>query len=247
MKRCLSGSTLKIIAMISMLVDHVGVVILEYMMQSVSYDRETILALTRADKIIRGAGRMAFPLFAFLLVEGFVHTHSRVRYVIRLAALALISEVPFDLAVFREVFHPERQNVFFTLALGFLMMIGMEYVKTLTVGKDRHKIGEDASTLLRLLILIAASCASYLLKSDYTLVGVAVIALFYLFRDMPYGSVVAGALGCAIVLSSPAALASVVPIALYNGERGPKLKWMFYVIYPVHFLAYLLIAMCIPA
>lgn len=242
MKKCLSGSALKIIAMVTMLIDHAGAVIVEYMIASSMYDEQTRAALTTLDKMLRGVGRTAFPLFAFLLVEGFVHTRSRVRYLIRLIVFALISEVPFDLAVYREVCHPEYQNVFFTLALGFLMMMGLEKVKTIKVGADGRPLGDVAQTVLKLIILIAASAASYLIKSDYIAVGVAVIALFYLLRDMPYGSVIAGGVGGLIVLSNPWTLLSLIPIALYNGERGLKLKWLFYIIYPAHLLLYWFIA-----
>ena len=91
---------LKWIAIISMLIDHIGAVLFPWC------------------EWMRIVGRLAFPIFAYLLVEGFVYTKDVKKYLVRLGLFALISEIPFDLAFFGTVFAPVHQNVFFELFCG---------------------------------------------------------------------------------------------------------------------------------
>ena len=135
MRKGLSGSTLKIIAVVTMLIDHIGAAILARMMmvnglggidQSDTtavmqwYSNNT--TLFQVYQVMRSIGRIAFPIFCFLLVEGFEHTHDRKKYALRLGLFALISEIPFDLAFSSEVLEFQYQNVFFTLFIGMLTM-----------------------------------------------------------------------------------------------------------------------------
>ena len=129
-----SGTALKTIACITMLVDHIGASCIEAGILTPGLDigtlsRDTLSAypLYRLDMVLRFTGRLAFPLFCFLLVEGFVHTRDVKKYVRRLFLFALISEVPFDLAFFRTPFDPSAQNVYWTLALGVLAMAGLKH------------------------------------------------------------------------------------------------------------------------
>ena len=94
-KKGLSGSAIKIIAIVAMLIDHIGAVIVERMITAQSggvYSYEDPLVVL--DTVLRGIGRIGFPIFCFLLVEGFVHTRNVAKYALRLFAFALISEVP---------------------------------------------------------------------------------------------------------------------------------------------------------
>ena len=100
----ISGYWLKLIAVISMLIDHTSAVILEQ-----------IPGLEAPAFFMRIIGRAAFPIYCFLLVEGFYHTRSRAKYAGRLFLFALISEVPFDLAFSRRMWDFSSNNVFFTL------------------------------------------------------------------------------------------------------------------------------------
>lgn len=133
--RCsFSGTALKTIACITMLIDHIGASCIEAGILTPGLDsgtlsRDTLSAypLYRLDMVLRFTGRLAFPIFCFLLVEGFVHTHDVKKYVRRLFLFALISEVPFDLAFFRTPFDPSAQNVYWTLALGVLAMAGLKH------------------------------------------------------------------------------------------------------------------------
>ena len=146
----ISGSTLKIIAMVIMVIDHIGAVILEPMLTQcglkqamVSQElQQQFLAqygmLYMLDMVLRFIGRIAFPIFSFLLVEGFTHTRSRLKYGRNLFIFALVSEIPFDLATkgsFEDVkliggvIYPYSQNVFFTLFIGLLCMCGYEFAR----------------------------------------------------------------------------------------------------------------------
>ncbi len=141
-RRGISGSTLKLIAIFTMLIDHIAATILDNILrvrglegldwknteavQKFYQENGSILA---ADTIMRLIGRIAFPIFCFLLIEGFLHTHNKLKYAGRLALFALLSEIPFDLAFERKIFFFDYQNIFFTLLIGLLMMMGFEYIK----------------------------------------------------------------------------------------------------------------------
>ena len=123
-RRTFSGTALKTIACITMLVDHIGASCIEAGILTPGLDAGTLsqdalsaYPLYRLDMVLRFTGRLAFPLFCFLLVEGFVHTHNVKGYLGRLVLFGLLSEVPFDLAFFRTPFFPGAQNVYWTLAL----------------------------------------------------------------------------------------------------------------------------------
>ena len=128
-RRTFSGTALKTIACITMLVDHIGASCIEAGILTPGLDAGTLsqdalsaYPLYRLDMVLRFTGRLAFPLFCFLLVEGFVHTHNVKGYLGRLVLFGLLSEVPFDLAFFRTPFYPGAQNVYWTLALGALAL-----------------------------------------------------------------------------------------------------------------------------
>lgn len=82
--------------------------------------------LYQTDMVLRGIGRVAFPIFCFLLVEGFLHTKNVWKYAGRLALFALVSEIPFDLAFQGEWLFMGYQNIFFTLLVGLLVMIAFQ-------------------------------------------------------------------------------------------------------------------------
>lgn len=212
----LSGFQLKVIAMLSMMIDHMGFV------------------LFKGQIWLRCIGRLAFPIYTFLLVEGFIYTSSREKYMIRLFIFALISEVFFDLAFFGKMCEMKHQNVFFTLFIGFLML----YISEMTV-----------SFSAKYIIFLVAMMTAVLIKTDYSCGGVAIIYFYYNYRDrkitcsilqaiihcLAYGGVQCFAI-CAFPL-----------IYLYNEERGRYgkkflTKYFFYEFYPVHLLALYLIA-----
>ena len=131
----ISGYWLKLIAVISMLIDHTSAVILEQ-----------IPGLENPAFLMRIIGRLAFPIYCFLLVEGFYHTRSRAKYAGRLFLFALISEVPFDLAFSRRMWDFSSNNVFFTLLFGLLVIWGVEGIKQKFVA---DVYGEKAAAIRR--------------------------------------------------------------------------------------------------
>lgn len=112
----MSGTTLKWIAVISMLIDHTAEVLINHNAALTDPIWAQIYVL------MRGIGRIAFPIYAFLLVEGFLHTRDVKKYLARMLTFAVVSEIPFDLAVFHTPFYWGYQNVFFTLFLGLLAL-----------------------------------------------------------------------------------------------------------------------------
>ena len=151
-----SSADLKLFAILFMLLDHIGAIVIGgYLMQSgfLSPDGFYVLPGTPEPDLarwlyyieipLRLAGRIAFPLFAFLIVQGFFHTRSRKNYLLRLAAFALISEIPFYLAV--SLIEEGSRNVYFTLALGLLCIWGLELVKE---GINGYLVPVEDSNLL---------------------------------------------------------------------------------------------------
>ena len=211
----LSGSTLKLIAVFSMLLDHVGAVL------TASY----LPWLT-----LRLIGRVAFPIFCFLLVEGFVHTNNLKRYGLRLAAFALLSELPFDLAFHHAPFYPNAQNVFFTLLIGLFTIALIRYEETACKTRPFAFFCIAAT-------LAAGMALAHLLRTDYGAYGVLVIFLFYWQRGHRQLACISACV-CLCFLSDLeiTAFAAIPLIGLYNGRRGLHFKYFFYACYPVHLL-----------
>lgn len=238
-KRGLSGAAFKRIAAASMLIDHIGLVLV-WQGWVVCSGRSTASMTLYA--VLRSIGRLAFPIFCFLLVEGFVHTRSRVKYLLRLLLFAFVSELPFDLAVHGAAWAWKGQNVMFTLALGLLAVWACE--------KLLREKGAPAAP--RALLAVAASgfcvLAAWLLKTDYGLYGVLLILVLYLLRERTLPRELGGALvlGSMVVFGHSwwieiFAIAALPALRLYNGERGRQSKWFFYVFYPTHFLLLVLL------
>ncbi len=222
----MTNTQLKVIAIVTMFIDHMGAVLFPEIM------------------IFRMIGRLAFPIFAFLLVEGYFHTRDVKKYLVRLGLFAIIAEVPFDLAFFYQPFAWEHQNIFFTL---FLALIAIWVFDTM---KDKNIFVAWGSLFLICLI-------SALMGTDYDILGVITMFFFYYHRDdrkralfsVAALHIVYGILGTGIIqgefyirgaIQSLAAV-SMLLIVRYNGEKGKSLKYFFYAFYPVHLLLLALI------
>ncbi len=206
----LNTFALKWIAIISMLIDHIGAVLFPWC------------------EWMRIVGRLAFPIFAYLLVEGFCYTKDVKKYLLRLGLFALISEIPFDLAFFGSVFAPAHQNVFFELFCGILMLYLM--LKT-------------PSKVNQIIILIALLLISDWLFLDYGSWGLLMIFVFYRFREqkvlkLALMILINFLMGYTQIYAGIAA----VPIAFHNRELGPKMKMFFYTFYPAHLIILFLIS-----
>lgn len=247
-KKGITGSTIKLIAIIAMFIDHIGAIILERVMlnrgMGMTGDIDTLLVgieqnavLYSVNVICRLIGRIGFPIFCFLLIEGFQHTHNIKKYAGRLFLFALVSEIPFNLAFSGRFIYTEYQNVFFTLLIGLLVMIGFRWIE------ENGNMHKALRVLSYLLVLAVGMAAAEFIKTDYSAFGVLTIAVMYYFRKRKTWSV---GMGCvtltAMTLAEITAFFAIIPISKYNGQRGWNMKWLFYAFYPAHILLLYLIS-----
>ena len=211
----LSGSALKVIAVLSMVADHCAYYLMEH---------GTLLY-----EVMRCFGRIAFPVFAFLIAEGFQHTRNRMKYFLQLLGFAVISEVPWYLLNGADGTH----NVLFTLALGVMALAAFEALK-----KDDILFGA--------VILSIAGFATWF-GVDYEWRGILKMVVFYLFGNVSNPSFPSGR-KAQIICSFPlmmhygivGALLACLVIGCYNGTRGfihrKVAKYGFYAFYPLHLI-----------
>ena len=219
----LSGTTLKWIAVISMLIDHTAEVLINHNAALTDPIWAQIYVL------MRGIGRIAFPIYAFLLVEGFLHTKDVKKYLARMLTFAVVSEIPFDLAVFHTPFYWGYQNVFFTLFLGLLALAGENVVH------QSSGMFAGAGLWKQAFVLILCVGTAQLINCDYGAFGVFFIILLYMTRYDKKTQTVLGAIS--LIWELPGILA-FIPIRLYNGTRGRcGNRYFFYAFYPAHLLA----------
>ncbi len=224
--RILSGSALKLIAVITMLIDHIGYFIFEntswanevlFTVYLPGYSRDISISV-----LCFMIGRVAFPIYAFLLVEGFYHTHNRRRYGADLLLFALISEPIWNYALTGTLRFP-MQNVFFTLFFG---VVGMALV-------ERFK----GKKVLQALAVVVMMFVSFFFKADYGIYGFLFIMAMYFFRQKPALRAIAG-IGCLYIELEE--MVSVIFMNMYNGKRGfikgKAAKYCFYAFYPLHIL-----------
>lgn len=222
--RGLSGSTLKWIAMTTMIIDHIGAAILLPLLNGgmlASFDHSLIYSTYLIFRLI---GRIAFPIFCFLLVEGFTHTSNIQKYALRLGGFAILSEIPFNLAFTQSYFSFDHQNVFFTLLLGLIAIWGISKIE---------------SKWLQIIPPLIAALAAELLHTDYGSFGVILISVIYIYREKRlWQSILAGVM-VSWELTAPI---SFVLTYYYNDRRGRyNAKWLYW-IYPIHLLVFGLIA-----
>lgn len=263
-----SGYHLKLIALITMLIDHIAAVVI-WRVFTASYRVTASMQLSEniGDKIIvwvaenqnlvytiyewmRCIGRMAFPIYCFLLVEGFLHTRSVAKYAGRLAVFALISEIPFDLAIAGEWWTFEYSNVFFTLALGLVTIWALSYVEKLNEFCQEKNwnpiLGRILTPAAELIVIVVIGVfAEMVLHTDYGMGGILAITVLYLFREQRMVAFAATVL--VLVIASGEielfALLMLYPVMKYDGTRGKSMKYVFYAFYPVHLLILALICM----
>ena len=230
----LTSMTLHIMAMLLMLCDHLWATIIP------------------GNNWLTCIGRIAYPIFAFMIVEGYFHTHNLKKYGGRLFLCALISEIPFNLVIGSRFFYPIHQNVIFTFLIGIFLI------------HLNEKARRSGKLFLRILIGLATITLGFILGLitfvDYNYAGVFTILAFYFFRGRNWWQL----LGQAVCLyyinfeilqgvgyeltilgqnvffvQQGFALLALIPIWLYRGKQGPYnkyLKWLYYGFYPVHLL-----------
>ncbi|MCI8514511.1 MAG: hypothetical protein HFI93_07805 [Lachnospiraceae bacterium] len=208
----LNGTELKILALVAMVLDHTGLVFFSPG-SGIWY-------------LLRGIGRLAFPLYCFLLTEGYRHTKNVGRYLRNLLIFAAVSEIPFDMMLYGVPFDAAGQNVFFTLALGLM---------GICAGDRAEKAGKR---VLMISCYLAACVLGWLVRADYGAEGVCLILLFWYAgrrADTWYPAPAAilffmGGIEFLGILALPI-------VRCYNGRRGPgTCKYLFYLAYPLHIL-----------
>ncbi len=240
------GHALRIVAVISMFIDHFSLAILVYGKEAVyrilGGGMEQEAFYTRLDivsDIGRGIGRIAFPIYCFLLAEGFFKTSSRGKYLARLLVFAALSEYGFDHALFPYSASGKHCNVFVTLAISFLMMWVMEFFRE----RWKDRLGDPFDRYGTTLILIEAltlASACFLadaVHSDYHKWGVLTIFAFYILHA--YRNLSAMAAYFVLIVHNLAecwAFPGIFMIQCYNGRRGKQMKYFYYFFYPGHLL-----------
>ena len=209
----LDGTALKLIAVVSMALDHLG---------DNFFPGQTWM---------RVIGRMAMPIFAFCVAEGFIHTHDRGRYLRRIGLFALISEIPFDLVTAGKPLEFSHQNI---MATFFWAILGLLCYEKLREKKTK------SSRILGALVPAAFIPGALLLRLDYDILAVGLIFIYYLLRQKaPLWNNLAAAAYHVLLRNVGIywfGLLGFIPILLYNGKRGRGMKWFFYVFYPGHLL-----------
>ena len=215
----LDGTTLKIIAMISMVFDHVG----DMFFPGVMWPRMI--------------GRLAMPIFSFFIAEGFAHTRDKKKYLGRLGLFALISEIPFDLA-FDGRLGLGHQNIMLTFFLAGSALLLFDRIRG-GDGPEGERI-PVGKTVLGVLAVAGIAALALLLRADYTVFAVVAVFLFYVLRQKhPLLRSGVGVAFLALTRTMGYYVAtgfSFIPLALYNGQKGKGLKWLFYAFYPGHLL-----------
>ncbi len=243
-KKGISGSTLKLIAIITMFIDHFAAIILNrvlamrnavdlstYTTEQVEQFMEVSYRIYDVNIAMRCIGRAAFPIFCFLLVEGMGYTRNKMKYLGRLFVFALISEIPFNLGFLDSVWGSSFQNVFFTLLIGACAIALMEQVREL-----KH-LNQIMKVLSMMAIVVLAMILAWFLQTDYGAYGVLTIAVMYFLRG---NYTLQGIAGCSVLTVMDGMEAYAYPTTIlfhfYNGKRGWSLKYFFYFFYPAHLL-----------
>ncbi len=223
-----SASTLKLLAIITMLIDHIGAVVIEKGIYYNEYlSKESLNWWYDVDTVLRCIGRIAFPIFAFFIVEGFFKTSNVKKYLLRLSIFALISEIPFDLALNGSILEFSKQNVYFTLAIGLGVIVLVQHIPS------QYYIG-------RIAVVVVGMVLAHVLHTDYQEEGILIIVLMYVLYRIRLSKEGIGAILIATEMSTRWVCLSSVAYALvmffYNGKKGFSMKYFFYFFYPVHLL-----------
>jgi len=195
-------------------------------------------------------GRLAFPLFSFMIVEGYHHTHNLRRYILRLFIFAILSEIPFDLMCNNVIFYPYHQNVLWTFLISICCIFIIENIK--------EKVAKWQLLFIAVIISLIGVILGFLFMTDYYGFGVLTVLVFYFFRRKKWYYCIGQLVGLyyinAVMLGGRQypvsifglnieipeqsfALLALIPIWLYNDEQGlynKFIKCIWYIFYPAH-------------
>lgn len=243
-KRGLPQEGLKLIACATMLLDHIGATIVNDLFYAAADTGSGAGSVLLIQELLRSIGRLAFPIYCFLLVEGSVRTRNPKGYGLRLLIAAVLSEAPYDFAFYGGM-NWQRQSVMVTLLIGFVMLEALE---------------KCPQMVLKLLVILPFAWMTDAMNSDYGADGILVIALFALTRELshkrllqffglwcifsPSHLMMINWFGSISITIQELAVFAIVPIWLYDGRKVTKSKmvqWAFYLFYPVHLMTLYLI------
>lgn len=222
----INGAQLKYIAFASMFIDHFNKAIITPFLTGTG----PMVIITTIFDIL---GRIAFPIFAFMVVEGFFKTKSRWSYLRNLLIFAVISEIPYDMFQSAEFVNTWSQNILWGLALGLFTIMVIDRLKDYIKKRPLW-------IFVSLLIVALSSLGSMLISSDYEYYAIIIIYLYYLFYDK---RLVASGLGYLVIIKEIYAILGFATVLLYNGEKGKQNKIFNYLFYPVHLLIFGIIRM----
>lgn len=210
----LTSFQLKLIAIITMTFDHIGV----------------FFVVPPFYVLFRVIGRIAFPIFCFLITEGFVHTRSIRKYILRLSVLAVVSEPILDKCLYGTFFYSQSQSVLIQFVIALFALCLLKKMD------DKYKNRIFIRNLLRVLIILLLSVITYICKTEYGILGFMMILSSYYFRqNLPV--LVPALLACNFFFLNPIQAfggLAVLPIILYKGKQGRKAGLWTYFYYPVH-------------
>lgn len=217
---------LKLLAMFSMIFDHIGLMFMQ--------DNDMLYSSFRM------IGRLAFPIFAFQLAVGYSHSKNKEKHIVRMLIFAILSQFPYWLYVQTAIPGLEHLlNIGFTFSLALLGM---------------YAIDKNDNLITKCFSLVIVLMLSFILPVDYGFVGVLLCLSFYIFRNHKYLNLLSSALiivAKVIIeqdLMKYAMIYALLPIYLYNDKKGLDnkfAKYLFYVFYPAHLLLFAVIKMII--
>lgn len=217
--KCLDGFTLKMIAIVTMVIDHTGAILFPY------------------TNWYRMIGRLSFPIFAFFIAEGFAHTGNILKYMLRMLFFALLAEPIFDYAFFGRIYFG-YQNVMFTFLAALLGL----YLMKKAAERIDNKI---AAKPVSLAVIILAAAAAEFFRTDYGAYGVMLVYVYYELREHFWEKHFLSAMVqivCRTGISRLSACSAPL-LMLYNGRQGKRMKYLFYAFYPAHLAVLYLISL----
>lgn len=258
----LSASCIKTIALICMFIDHFAASVFMQLLYNQRHPimlqigewiqadnaMETYNFVMQAYQWMRNIGRVSFPIYCFFIVEGFYKTRDRKKYALRLGVCALLSELPFDIALYGKILYPWHQNVFYTLLIGLFAIWALDKLA------ERKDWSITKYNFMTFLCSVGFVVLAELLATDYSGFGVLVIILMYYVRRItenrikywaPVVYVAGTAMLCLLSLGEAWALLALPLMFFYQGKKGWNGKWFFYLFYPVHLLILAIIMLCL--
>lgn len=246
LKNGITANGIKTIAICLMLIDHVAAFLVYPRLVNGGF--EDYYFWNDLYWSMRILGRIAFPLFAFFIVEGKKYTKSLWKYIARLLVFAVISEIPFVLArkghilvVSDEFPYVSMTNIFFTMTIALFAMILMDWLV------------KQISTMIFILpVMCVTIFVADIISCDYGAYGVLAMEIGYLVGKITDYLISLGKMKekegqMAVIIAICTILFfingveryvvfAIIPIFLYNGERGRGGKYFFYAFYPIHIL-----------